>query len=55
MPKIDEICGSIVELEHEEKREETVTRPVIGVNVITPNSTDRHYHLMNWKILRLVW
>lgn len=41
MPKIDEICGSIVELEHEEKREETVTRPVIGVNVITPNSTDR--------------
>lgn len=41
MPKIDEICGSIVELEHEEEREETVARPVIGVNVITPNSTDR--------------
>lgn len=41
MPKIDEICGSIVEPEHEEEIEETVTRPVIGVNVITPNSTDR--------------
>lgn len=41
MPKIDEICGSIVKPEHEEKREETVTRPVIGVNVITPNSTGR--------------
>ena len=41
MSKIDEICGSVVEPERDEKREETVTRPVIGVNIITPNSTDR--------------
>lgn len=41
MPNIDVICGSFVEPEHEEKKEETVTRPVVGENVIVPNGTER--------------